>query len=609
MTSEETPQTMPAAAQAPTINLKLVEKILAKLNDKRWRIENLYLILDEDKVEHVFKMRAEQRQLFEERHTRNFIPKSRKLGISTFVVIDYLDDCLFAKRRNPVHAAHVDYRDDDAKKKLLIARYAYVNGPRHPVPEIAELWKMIHQKNPLVVDNAKELGWANGSLQQSNTSFMGGTPTRLHISEYGPLAATFPDRAEAVKRDTFNAATMYATIDIETTMQGGMIGECYAIFALAREYMGKPLSPLNWKMFFMPWWGHPSYIFPGCKPKRAATDEYFTDIQKRYGLKIDPARQSWWEDKQEEQGRNMFTQFPTVLDECLKAGTTLAFFHPDAIEWMRSTLIAAEPEYCDLIIQGDVKNYQERSVYYSLRDRYSAVFRIFEEPLEDESYLLWADFCGRRMSSGSTGERDTNAFGVLKAGRFNKDGIWLPPKVVAACMPDDRSNTPETIRRLVALHIYYGDCMTVPEINNKDDIADRMIAAGIRTMWKEGTKTIDGGQPGTNKADVVYGWYTSSNSAGEGPRKQMLDNMAEMTMQRAWLCSCPTILHQMAVFMVNEKGRPEAPSGEHDDWVIGPAIGLITLNHATKYRGRAIKMATGAFYEPKIFEDYDPRGI
>src|SRR3954463_16566348 len=102
---------------------------------KAWRMENLYLIVDEDGRTTPLVMREEQRQFLRERHFRNFVPKARKLGMSTVIVLDYLDTCLFGKN---LSVGHIDLGETDAHDNLQIARFAWENGPAHPDAEIAE---------------------------------------------------------------------------------------------------------------------------------------------------------------------------------------------------------------------------------------------------------------------------------------------------------------------------------------------------------------------------------------------------------------------------------------------------------------------------------------
>ena len=45
------------------------------------------------------------------------------------------------------------------------------------------------------------------------------------------------------------------------------------------------------------------------------------------------------------------------------------------------------------------------------------------------------------------------------------------------------------------------------------------------------------------------------------------------------------VLKEMRVFVVNEKGKPEAAPGHHDDHVLAAAIALYNIDAASKYKG------------------------
>jgi hypothetical protein len=290
-----------------------LKALQAQLSSKQWRMENLYLILDEEGRMIPFVMRSEQRQFMLARHNRNFIPKARKLGMSTWIVISNLDDCIFNAHMS---AGIIDLTKDDAFAKLGFARFAWANGHLHPNFAIAQLWTLIKQGNPLSKDAGGEMQWANGSKITAGVAFTGRTPQRLHISEYGPISAKFPAKATGIKRGAFNSLPPGGIIDIETTMEGGQWGECYNVFQLALEAAKvEQLTALDWQLHFFPWWGHPSYTLPGLKPSRAETTEYFAAIEKKHGIKIPLDRQAFYEKRKAEQGEEMWQQFPTVIDE------------------------------------------------------------------------------------------------------------------------------------------------------------------------------------------------------------------------------------------------------------------------------------------------------
>jgi len=285
-----------------------------KLGDKRWRLENLYLILTEDGETAPLTLRNEQKQFLDERHSRNFIPKARKLGMSTVIVIDAGDECVFnADYRSGI----IDLSESDAHDKLEIFRFAWARGIHHPDPAIAALWRKIHEVNPLKSDSKGRMEWANGSLMSAGVSYTGKTPQRLHISEYGPISAQFPEKATRIKRGSINAVPPNGIVDIETTMEGGEFGEANAFFQLALGSEGRERTAMDWKNHFFSWLNHPSYVLENAVPLDNTT-EYFAKLEKEKGLVVPVERQAWYSRKKREQGEDIYQQFPTVIEECTR---------------------------------------------------------------------------------------------------------------------------------------------------------------------------------------------------------------------------------------------------------------------------------------------------
>lgn len=581
---------------------KEADRILELVQKKSWRMANLYKIIDKNKKIVRFKPNSAQQKFFLTRHTRNFVPKARKRGMSTAIVLDYFDDCLFANPDSPCHAAHVDFREDDAQEKLNIARLAWHEGPLDSDTAIADIWKGLHATNPLITDNKGELIWANGSKQQASTSFMGGTPNRLHLSEFGPLSAKFPERANSIVRGTLPAAPANSKIDIETTMEGGTFGQCANIFALAQEMEGKELSRLDWKLHFINWLDDPEYILPGQMPKDPETIKYFQDLWLSDGLVVPPDRQAWYETEKATQRGNMFTQFPTVVRECWYAGVGVNYFAQAGLMAMKDKIVPIQREidYGDLTIQGWGRD--DRSAIWKVnkltgKPKESCVFRIWEHPIDGCRYVLFADCCVGKMAVGSEdGKRDAHSYGVIRDSYIRvADNQHFEPAIVAMCQPGDQCINDQFILNVIALGCYYGDCLTAPEVNNKDKIEERMMrlkvevrpgrweeVEGVKNMLRQGQLGADGTAAGYS-AKTVQTW---GHLTTEGTRRQILENMQKLTLEGNWNCVFENVLQEMSTFVVNNKGKAEAAPGVHDDNVLGPAIGLFYLPHATKYVGR-----------------------
>jgi len=283
-----------------------------QLKDRAWRLENLYLILVNGAAI-PFKARPEQLAFRANRHRRNFVPKARKLGISTEIVLENGDDCLFQPN---FKCAIIDETEAAAWEKLEIFRFAWTNGPKHPDPAIAALWKLIHAANRLTTDNHSEMAWANGSSYQAGTSFTGRTPQRLHVSEYGPICDASPEKGRKIRLGSINAVLPGDIVDVETTMRGGRVGPCYDLFRLAKESVGRPMTAADWRLHFFSWINHPDYRLLGQEPHNAEVIRYFRKLREEHGLDIPLDRQAWYEKKRREQGDDMLQEFPTTIEEC-----------------------------------------------------------------------------------------------------------------------------------------------------------------------------------------------------------------------------------------------------------------------------------------------------
>lgn len=178
-----------------------------RLRDPWWRLNHLYRILDKDGREVGFKCNAEQAEFWRTRHNRNVILKARQLGFSTFIQIMALDKCLFNRNIKAVVIA------DTTKNAQSIFRdkvkFAFDRLP----PEIREHVKA--EKN-----EAGELILSNGSSVKVTTSGRSGTAQFLHVSELGPIAVRYPQKAREVMTGSLPAIHGDGDVFVESTAMG-----------------------------------------------------------------------------------------------------------------------------------------------------------------------------------------------------------------------------------------------------------------------------------------------------------------------------------------------------------------------------------------------------
>ena len=287
----------------------------AQLADPDWRIDNLYKIQNEDGHECLFKRNAAQKRYWENRWRRDVIPKARQLGFSTVIGMEMLDSCVF---RKDTRCGIVDYKLDDARKKLERIRYAYKKLP-----------EKIRQARPLKTDAAETLAWHNGSIITVGTSYRGDTAQFLHVSEYGKTSVETPKQAKEIKTGAIRAVHQMGRVVIESTAHG-TDGEFYSYVEAAKnlQYSGQPLTPLDFKLHFYGWWMRPEYRLPNnmviVSPELR---EYFEKLQAEHGIKTDADQRAWYAKMHAELGPDdMRSEFPSTIDEAFYNSLAGSYF-------------------------------------------------------------------------------------------------------------------------------------------------------------------------------------------------------------------------------------------------------------------------------------------
>ena len=174
--------------------------------DKIFRLNNLYYIRNKDAKVVMLKLNPEQEYYITHRHNRNVNLKARQLGFTTLAVIDALDDCLF----NEYFEAGIIADDVDNSIKIFEkAKLAY---------EMLPEWLKKHRVP--TTDRAGEYRFPNGSVFSVDTSFRGGTLSRLHVSELGKISKKWPQKAKEIITGAFEAVPKTGYIDVESTAEG-----------------------------------------------------------------------------------------------------------------------------------------------------------------------------------------------------------------------------------------------------------------------------------------------------------------------------------------------------------------------------------------------------
>lgn len=308
----------------------LVKTATDQFGDWRWRLNNLYHIIDEDGNEVLFQFNWAQASLFEAMHFLNVILKARQLGFTTFIQIFLLDACLF---NSNVAAGTIAHTREDAEA-------FFDNKVKFPYSKLPDGLKAA---NPATQDSARQLSFANHSSIRIGTSLRGGTFQYLHISEYGKICAKYPEKAREIRTGALNTVHAGNMIFVESTAEGqeGHFNEiCEESQAQAREK--RPLTPLDFKFHFFPWWRHPEYRLDHPVVITQEDQKYFQKLRDEHGIRLDDAQKAWYVTKAKQQGPDMKREFPSTPKEAFEASIEGAYYSTQMQK------VEAEGRICDL---------------------------------------------------------------------------------------------------------------------------------------------------------------------------------------------------------------------------------------------------------------------
>ena len=188
-----------------------MDYIRSKLSDKWWRMNNLYMIENEQGQLVRFRLRPAQELLFRTMWYLNIILKARQLGFSTAIDIYLLDEALFNKNLK----CGIIAQDLTAAGEIYRTK---IEVPFDNLPSwLKAQFKVVTRRGGA---NGGHILFRHGSSIQVATSFRSGTVQRLHVSEHGKICAKYPEKAKEVRTGTLQAIHPGAVAFIESTAEG-----------------------------------------------------------------------------------------------------------------------------------------------------------------------------------------------------------------------------------------------------------------------------------------------------------------------------------------------------------------------------------------------------
>lgn len=320
-------------------NLTADEALL--MEDRSWRMSNLYTVINEHGKKVRFVPNWAQEELFNTLGHKNIDLKVRQIGITTGYCMLWLDVALFSANTAIGIVAHT--KGDVSIIMRQKIRYAWDHLPDE-----------IKACNPLVIDNAEELVFANGSSIRAGVTFRSGTIQILHITEFGHICHHFPARAQEVLTGSMQAVHGDGIIVIESTAKGR--GGHFFNMCIEAQKPGT-----DWCFRFLPWYKEPEYRKevavlppePGALAQKTTAvvafieqkneTEYLDKLEKDLAITLDIPQRHWWCDKRRFLGDDVYSEFPSTPEEAFKVSTDGAYYGALMLQASQSGRVTSIP--------------------------------------------------------------------------------------------------------------------------------------------------------------------------------------------------------------------------------------------------------------------------
>ena len=430
--------------------------------DREWRLNNLYWITDEDGNVTKFRMKAQQLQLLRELWYFNVILKARQIGFSTFIQIFMLDECLI---KGNTRCGVIAHNKEDAEHLFRDKiKFAYDNLPG---------W--LKEARPASTDKVNEILFDNNSSIRVGTSMRSGTLQYLHVSEYGKIAAKFPEKAREIKTGSFNTVSPGNIIFVESTAEG-VDGEFFDLCQRAQtlQQMGKKLNPREPKFFFFPWYNEQKYQLKG-DIERIPEEmrEYFNREYAAKGISLSDEQRIWYYTMSQEQGDLMKREYPATPEEAFEASIEGTYFGTHMAKAAMEGRIGKVPHRPELDVETwwDLGVNDTTCIWFAQRDRGGGVYLIDYYENAGEGMEFYSQVMRQKAQQR----------------QFNYSKHWLPHDAAAALQGAVVTNRREILQEL------WPDvkCEVVPRVKDKN-VAIQAARSLIPKCYFDETHTIQG---------------------------------------------------------------------------------------------------------------------
>lgn len=282
------------------------------IESKEWRLNNLYRVIDKSGNSVPFRLNPIQAKVLQCPHKRKLILKARQLGMSSFSVIDMLDDTLFTDN---LATGIVSY-------SLEHAQHIFKRIIGHALDTFLDDLKP-HLN--IRTRSAREISFENGSYLRVDTTLRGGTYQNVLISEFGKTCARTPMKAEEIVTGTLQSLPLDGRVIIESTGEG--MDGYFAEYCLEADKRGNDnLSALEYHLLFFPWFEEVGYRLQEKVSYDVELIDYFNELECKLGVKIDQEQRNWYALQCKILGDKVKQEYPSTVQESFLSRSDAYYF-------------------------------------------------------------------------------------------------------------------------------------------------------------------------------------------------------------------------------------------------------------------------------------------
>lgn len=520
--------------------------------NKLWRIQNCYFIINKDAKRVLFKLNRAQLDfvnrylLGPKAYHKLIILKARQLGFTTLIALWFLDEIIWNPSTEALQIAHTlkDAGELFNKKIAFAVKNLY--------PCLMD-FLLLSQNSAKKVQFEYDIdGGKTTSAFTVSTSGRSGTNHLLHISELAKLAKAYPLKADEIVTGTLPSVPSGGTAIIESTAEG-QVGIFYEYFMKAMErrmFITPELSNIEWYPVFYNWTWDDEEI------ARTIKNTGIIPLSSMKECEIDWAEYQQEHSLTDEQISFYYAKFITLNEDVDK-------LHQEYPTTELEAFIGSGSNYFSLQrtanfynkIKDDYTCYEflagelVQVPFVESERRRKDIFYIYHDVEPGRNYVISAD-----VAEG------------IQDGDYSVAVVLGMDKQIKAIYqghiePDEFSKFLQVIGKK------YNNALLAVEFNKDGNwVNTDLHTSGYPNLYVR-TAVDDI----THQVTKMYGWLTS---------KKTRDNMlgeAKKHFNATELINCRPLLDEIMTFVRDKRGKPQAAHGKNDDCVIAWCIGIAVL--------------------------------